>query len=554
MTRPDPILLSVYRHRFEGIADEMGNTLRRTAFSPNIKERLDFSCALFDAEGRMVAQAAHIPVHLGAMPASVRCVLDSVDGWTPGDIILLNDPYAGGTHLPDLTMVSPVFTGGSEIPVFFVASRAHHSDIGGMSPGSLPLSSELYQEGLILPPVRLSAGGEINRDLLTVLLRNVRTPIEREGDLAAQRSAHIVGENRLDSLIDVFGAGEVTAYASYLQDYSESRIRSTIKTWPNGTYGFEDVIHVSVDGVPEAQTIRVVSVVEDDSVTLDFEGTSPAGPHPFNAVQAITESACYYVVRCLTTDDIPVNDGCFRPIIVAAPKGTIVNSSPPAAVAAGNVETSQRIVDVILGSLAGALPDRVPGASQGTMNNVTMGPASQSDSRYAYYETIGGGSGASLDSDGLSGAHVHMTNTMNTPIEALEHTYPLRVRQYGLRNRSGGSGANRGGDGVVREYEFLEDTSVTVLSSRRNSEPWGGNGGQPGKRGRNTRILTGGTEEELGGQFSEIFRPGERLRIETPGGGGYGKAGSDLTEAATQGQIRFGTDRGGYGRADSDRS
>ncbi len=505
----------------------MGTTLQRTAFSPNIKERLDFSCAVFDAKGRMVAQAAHIPVHLGAMPASVRHVLDRFEEWKPGDIVLLNDPYAGGTHLPDLTMVSPVYAGDSGGPVFFVASRAHHADVGGMSPGSLPLSTEIFQEGLIIPPVRLVSGGSMNEELLEVLLSNVRTPIERKGDLAAQRSAHTVGANRLKKLMDEFGFEEIEAYASHLQNYSEARTRSTIKKWPDGTYEFEDAICLRVNGIPTTEVIRVASTIRDDTISFNFAGSAASGPHPFNAVQAITESACYYVIRCLSADDIPVNDGCFRPIEVTAPEGSIVNACHPAAVAAGNVETSQRIVDAVLGSLAKALPTRVPAASQGTMNNVTMGPVSPSGEPFAYYETIGGGMGASADADGLSGVHVHMTNTMNTPIEALENAYPLRVRRYAIRRGSGGSGANRGGDGVVREYEFLDETRVTVLSTRRDSAPWGRNGGSPGLPGRNTRISQEGVERELDSQFSEIFHAGERLRIETPGGGGYGQAGPE---------------------------
>jgi N-methylhydantoinase B len=540
----DPITLELYRHRFAGIAEEMGITLRRTSYSPNIKERLDFSCALFDGSGQLVAQAAHIPVHLGAMPASVQAALDTFPVWAPGDVVLLNDPYAGGSHLPDITMISPVFVGdqgsgigdrgsGSQSPVpspqspsFFVASRAHHADVGGMSPGSLPLSTEIYQEGIIIPPVKLVEGGAVNEGLLRLILRNVRTPDERRGDLAAQRAAHAVGERRLRELIDRHGADEVIAYAGHLLDYSERLTRAAIRDWPKGDFSFEDVIEFVENGRSTPVPIRVTARVEEETVTFDFTGTAPAIQGSLNAVESVTRSACYYVVRCLVGEvmgEIPVNTGCFAPVHIVAPAGCLVNARPPAAVAGGNVETSQRITDAVIGALAVAMPDRLPAAGQGTMNNVTMGGKTAADRPWAYYETIGGGMGAAPAGDGLSGAHVHMSNTLNTPVEALEMAYPLRLTRYGLRRTEGGGGRHRGGEGIIREYELLVPTTVTMLSERREVPPWGLAGGDPGACGRNTLIHADGREEALPSKFTRWFVPGERLRIETPGGGGWGE-------------------------------
>lgn len=519
---PSPILLELYRHRFEGVAEEMGVTLQRTSYSPNIKERLDFSCALFDAEGRLVAQAAHIPVHLGAMPASVEAALEAFDKWHPGDVVILNDPYAGGTHLPDLTMISPVFVADQTTPVFFIATRAHHADVGGMTPGSLPLSTEIYQEGLILPPVKLYEGGHVNASLLRVLLRNVRTPNERQGDLAAQQAAHAVGEQRLQTLIATHGLAEVQSYAKHLIVYSERRMRTTIATWPNGTYAFTDTLDIVGDYPVCHVPICVTAHITDDMITFDFAGSASTVPTSLNAVLSITQSACYYVVRCLADADIPVNAGCFAPVEVRAPHGTIVHAQPPAAVAGGNVETSQRIVDTVLGALAQALPDRIPAASQGTMNNLTIG-GKQADGRpFAYYETIAGGMGASPRADGLSGAHVHMTNTLNTPVEALERVFPFRIITYQLRKGSGGAGHHTGGDGIVREYHLLQPATVTMLSTRRESHPWSLGTGHAGQLGQNRLIRADDSEEMLPAQFTRHLQPGDRLRIETPGGGGWG--------------------------------
>ena len=519
MPDADPILQELYRHRFEGVADEMGVTLRRTSYSPNIKERLDFSCAVFDGDGALVAQAAHIPVHLGAMPASVDAARAAVDHWAEGDVVVLNDPYEGGTHLPDVTMVSPVFVGDEAAPSFFVASRAHHADVGGMTPGSLPLATELVQEGTVIPPVKLYDGGTRNDALLRTILRNVRTPEERRGDLAAQRAAHTVGAERLQSLAYAHGTDEVTTYARHLQAYSERRTRAALADWPEGTYTFADELKVEDD---ETATIRVTATVDNDTVTFDFEGTDDAVDGNLNAVLPITESACYYVVQGLTGGEIPVNAGSLAPVSVTAPTGTLVNAEAPHAVAGGNVETSQRIVDAVLGALAQALPDRVPAAGQGTMNNLTLGGTGPEGSSFAYYETIGGGMGAGPNGKGLSGVHVHMTNTLNTPVEALEQTYPFRIVAYEMRPDSGGAGHFRGGDGLVRVYELLVPTTATMLSTRRTTVPWGHEGGHDGAPGRTVLIHPEGTKEELPAHFSRQLPAGSRLRIETPGGGGFG--------------------------------
>ena len=522
----DPITLELHRHRFAGVAEEMGVALRRTAYSPNIKERLDFSCAVFDGVGRMIAQAAHIPAHLGAMPASVLTILARFPVWDPGDVVIVNDPFEGGNHLPDITMISPVFSGvhGDGRPDFFVASRAHHADVGGMTPGSLPLSTEIYQEGIIIPPIKLVKAGRLDDDLLRLILRNVRTPDERRGDLAAQRAAATIGARRLHDLVAAHGIEEVLAYAGHLRAYSEQLTRAAIAQWPDGVYAFEDAIEWVEGQRLSLAPLRVTATVSGDQVTFDFAGTAPVLHGSLNAVIAITQSACYYVVRCLVGDDAPMNSGCFAPVHVVAPINCMVNAQPPAAVAGGNVETSQRIADVVLGALAQALPERIPAASQGTMNNLTIGGQRTDGSAYAYYETIGGGMGASAAADGVSGVQVHMTNTLNTPIEALELAFPFRLVRYSLRHGSGGAGRHRGGDGIVREYEILAPATVTPLSERRALAPWGLHGGAPGQPGRNLLVHVDGSAEELLSKFTRRLVPGDRLRIETPGGGGWGVA------------------------------
>jgi N-methylhydantoinase B len=517
----DPITLQVYRHRFTGVAEEMGVTLRRTAYSPNIKERLDFSCALFDAAGRMVSQAAHIPAHLGAMPASVATILATFHTWEEGDVVIVNDPFRGGNHLPDITMITPIFAGEPQ-PAFFAASRAHHADVGGMAPGSLPLSTEIYQEGIIIPPLKLYRGGVLNQEALDLILANVRTPGERRGDLAAQRAAAAVGARRLHELVAEHGLEEVAAYAGHLCAYSERITRAAIARWPDGVSTFVDVLELVAGDQVAFASIAVETTIAGDEIIFDFDGTSPVVDLSLNAVIAITQAACYYVVRSLIDDDLPMNAGCFAPVHVRAPANSLVNAARPAAVAAGNVETSQRIVDVVLGSLACALPGRIPAAGQGTMNNLLIGGKRGDGSPYTYYETIGGGMGGSPEGEGLSGAQVHMTNTLNTPVEALEIAFPIRLERYSLRAGSGGAGQHCGGSGIVRQYLLLAPAVVTMQSERRAIAPWGLAGGAPGACGRNILIDGDGCEQELPAKFTRRFAAGERLRVETPGGGGWG--------------------------------
>lgn len=518
--RIHPVEFEVFKNLFLSIAEEMGVTLCRTSFSPNIKERLDYSCAVYDARGETIAQGDHMPVHLGAMPLSVRAAIDAFT-MDRGDIVMLNDPFHGGTHLPDITLVSPVFLGRDPRPSFYAANRAHHSDVGGMSPGSMPVAREIYQEGLILPPVRLVRRGQIVSDVLALVLANVRTPDEREGDLTAQIAANRVAESRLRDTVDRYGRARTFAYASALQDYTSRVLRAAIREIPDGRYEFEDAL----DDTGFAETpvrIRAAITIARDRATIDFTGSDGQVEGSVNANYAMTLSACLYVFRCLVGDDVLYNAGVARPLRVIAPEGSIVNALRPSAVAGGNVETSQRITDVVFGALAKAVPERIPAASQGTMNNVTMGgvhPVTRR--RFAYYETIGGGMGGRLGLPGLSGVHTHMSNTRNTPVEAIEHYLPVRIREYALRRDSAGAGRFPGGEGIVREYEMLTDTSVTVLSERRRRAPYGALGGQPGGRGRNT-LIRDGQAQALPGKVEMRLRPGDRLRIETPGGGGYG--------------------------------
>jgi len=514
----DAISLEVFKNLFASVAEEMGVTLQRASFSPNIKERLDFSCAVFDAQGRMVAQAAHIPVHLGSMPASVAAALQAVGAFQPGDVVILNDPYRGGTHLPDVTMVSPVFV--SEALCFFVASRAHHADVGGMTPGSLPLSTELYQEGMIIPPVKLMDGGRRNAGVLALVAANSRAPDERLGDLEAQLAAQRVGERRLLALAESHGLARLQAHAGALLDYSRRMTEAVIAAIPEGEYHFEDALEG--DGQHERRIpLRVTIRVAASRMTVDFSGSAPQVAGNLNAVEAIVRSATWYCVRLLAEDDVPVNHGCFEPVTVVTPPHSLLNPDFPAAVVLGNLETSQRIVDVVLGALAQALPDRIPAASQGTMNNVTFG--GRVDGRpFVYYETVGGGHGAGPASDGLSGRHSHMTNTRNTPLEALEYALPVRIVEYGLRDGSGGEGRHCGGDGIRRVYEFLAPVTVTVNGERQIYAPYGLHGGEPGQVGVN-RLVRKGEQTVVGGKCAARLNAGDRLIVETPGGGGWGR-------------------------------
>lgn len=529
--RFNPIEFEILKNLFVSIAEEMGVTLCRTSFSPNIKERLDYSCAIYDAAGQTIAQGDHMPVHLGAMPLSVRAAIDHVQ-MAPGDMVILNDPFRGGTHLPDITLVAPVHisrtgrpvtarTAGS--PAFYVANRAHHSDVGGMSPGSMPLAREVYQEGLIIPPILLVQQGEIRQDVLSLIRANVRTPDEREGDLTAQIAANRVGEARLREIVDKYGRRRIDSCAGAAQDYTERVLRETIAAIPDGEYRFEDAL--DDDGFrDEPIWIRVAIRIRGSSAEVDFTGTDPQTEGSVNANFAITLSATLYAFRCLVDDDVLYNAGVSRPVTVIAPEGTIVNARRPSAVAGGNVETSQRITDVVLGALARALPERIPAASQGTMNNITLGGRDPRTGRdFAYYETLGGGMGGRNGLAGISGVHTHMSNTRNTPVEAIEHYLPVRIRRYGLRQGSGGAGRFPGGEGLVREYEMLADAEVTVLSDRRHRQPYGAQGGAPGACGRNT-LVRDGVEQPLPAKARLHLKAGDRLRIETPGGGGFGAA------------------------------
>lgn len=517
----DPIELEIFKSIFISIAEEMGVTLCRSSFSPNIKERRDFSCAIFDKAGKTVAQGDHLPVHLGAMPLSVLSAIEHVD-LGPGDTVILNDPFKGGTHLPDITLVSPVYMKGRSRPAYFVANRAHHSDVGGISPGSMPLATEIFQEGVIIPPVKLVRRSRIDKDILSLVLANVRTPEEREGDLTAQLAANRIGEKRLLEITQKYGYKKISAYMKHLQDYSEKIMRQAIREIPDGDYRYSD--YLDDDGVSRKPIkIQVLIRIRGDSAEVGFTGTDPQTAGSINANYAITLSATMYVFRCIIRGDVPCNSGLLRPIKLIAPEGSVVNARSPAAVAGGNVETSQRITDVLLGALSKAVPGRIPAASSGTMNNITFGgfnPAAGKN--FAYYETIGGGMGASPESNGLSGVHTHMTNTRNTPVEALEHYLPIRVRRYSLRKSSGGKGRFRGGDGIVREFEFLAPAQVNILSERRKFPPYGLAGGTPGKRGSNI-LIQNGKRTSLGGKASFLVRQGDIVVVKTPGGGGYGK-------------------------------
>ena len=516
----NPILLQVFRNRFVAIAEEMGVTLGRTAFSPNIKERRDYSCALFDSSGDMIAQAAHIPVHLGSMPLSVKAAIAAIE-MQPGDMVMLNDPFAGGTHLPDITLVAPVYVDGNKQPAFYVANRAHHSDVGGMSPGSMPIATSIFQEGIIIPPTLIVRHGEIDRNLFQLLLRNVRTPQEREGDFAAQVMANLTGVERSKQLVSKYGLQQTCDYAGYLNDYAEKMLRQTIAAIPDGKYHFED--HLDNDGVDSQPVpLKLTLKIKGAAAELDFRDCAPQVKGSVNAVYAITLSAVLYCFRCLIKEDVPTNAGIARPLTLRTEPGTVVDARFPAPVAGGNVETSQRIVDLVLGALAQAIPLQIPAASQGTMNNTTIGGIDpRSGQPFSYYETLAGGCGATSRQDGASAVHSHMTNTLNTPVEALEYAYPFRVTRYSLRPDSGGQGQQRGGDGLIREIEMLTDTEVTILSERRQLPPYGLADGHPGQTGCNQKVA-GSNTEKLPGKISCSFVAGEKLRLETPGGGGWG--------------------------------
>ena len=519
MDKFDPIELELFKNIFVSVSEEMGAVLGRTSLSPNIKERKDFSCALFDRKGETFAQGSHIPVHLGAMPLSVQASIRTVD-FENGDLVILNDPYRGGTHLPDITCISPVFV--DRKLVFFVANRAHHSDVGGMTPGSMPLATEIYQEGLIIPPLKLIQKSKLSTEVLDLILANVRTPEERKGDLLAQIAANEKGKQRLNEIIEKYGLKKILLYTRLIPSYTERILRETIKDIPDGTYAFSDFL--DDDGISNKPVkIDVKITIQGDEALIDFSSSSRQVQGSVNANFAVTYSAVLYVFRCLVEEDIPFNTGLMRPLKIIVPQGSVLNAQHPAATSGGNVETSQRIVDVLLGALSRAIPERIPAASSGTMNNVAFGGYDPSRKRsFAYYETIGGGMGAGSDTPGISGVHTHMTNSLNTPLEALENYLPIKIKRYGLRKGSRGRGLYEGGEGIIREYEFHVPTQVTLISERRKFSPYGTKGGKSGKKGRNT-LITKGKRISLKSKCNFKAEPGDLLRIETPGGGGYGR-------------------------------
>lgn len=514
-----PAELAAVNAALQAACEEMGAALRRSAFSPNIKERRDFSCALFDAQARLVAQAEHIPVHLGSMEASVQAVLDELPSLERGDAAITNDPYRGGTHVPDVTMVVPVFAGSKLLG--YAAARAHHADMGGIAPGSMPAgATEVQQEGLVIPPALLHRGGRPVRALFDLIARNTRTPDERRADLEAQRAACALGAARAGEAAERWGAPGLQRAMQGLLGHSRAWLERELAAIPPGPWEAEDAL--DDDGVTdEPVPLRVRVARRGKRLDIDFEGSSPQRRGNVNAPLAVTRSACYYVVKLLTSPDIPSNHGLFEPVRVRAPAGSVLNPRSPAAVSAGNVETSQRVVDLLLAALAPALPERVPAMSQGTMNNVAMGSVAGAARPWAYYETLAGGEGACPWRDGMSGVHTHMTNTLNTPIEALEHSYPLRVRRYTLRRGTGGAGRFRGGDGLAREVELLEPTVVSLLTERRRSAPRGLAGGSDGESGRNS-VLVDGDERPLPSKATLTLPKGAVVRTETPGGGGWG--------------------------------
>src|SRR6266498_1076739 len=502
----DGITLSVLVSALTGIAEEMGSLLVRSAYSSNIKERRDCSTALFDAGGRMVAQAEHIPVHLGAMPEAVAAVMARDPA--PGEVFAINDPYSGGTHLPDITLVSPVDVSGERLA--FAVTLAHHSDVGGMRPGSMPSDSrEIWQEGLVIPPVRLARAGRLDQDVLALILANSRTPRLRRGDFQAQLAANRLAQQRLSELVSRRGAELVLAAFDEVLAYAERRTREVLAGLPDGVYKASS--ELEGDGVSDQDVpIRVAVTISGDRMTVDFAGTAEQVAGNVNCPLAVTRSACYFALRVLLPDDVPANAGTYAPLEIRAPEGSLVNALWPAAVVAGNVETSQRVADTVLAALAHCAD--LPAAGQGTMNNLVIGGQG-----WTYYETIAGGQGASSRAAGPSGVHVGMTNTLNTPIEALELEYPMRIERYELVDGSGGAGRHRGGDGVVRSVRVLEPASLSLLTDRRRHGPAGARGGADGQPGRN--LLN---DAELPPKTSRQLAPGDVVTVITPGGGGMG--------------------------------
>ncbi|MBX2850620.1 MAG: hydantoinase B/oxoprolinase family protein [Phycisphaeraceae bacterium] len=528
MPDTDPIELEVFRHLFASVAEEMGERLMRSAYSPNIKERRDFSCALFDANGEMLAQAAHIPVHLGSTPMAVRAVIDAFGLDQPGGmgtdaVYVLNDPYAGGTHLPDITVVQPLLLpgtpGGMDRPAFYLANRAHHADVGGVSPGSLPISKHIDDEGLRITPRVLDG------EAVQWIANASRTPGERRGDLQAQLAALRVGAARLQVMAGRYGLEVLTQRGDDLIAYTERIVRRLIASLPDGDYAFEDMLDDDGFGATDI-ALRCALQIKGECATVDFSGSADQVAGPVNAVRAIALSAVNYCFRCLLPADLPSNSGVMRPIQVVTRAGSVVDAAYPAPVAGGNVETSQRLVDVVFGALANLLPGRIPAASCGSMNNVTFGGEDprHGGRPFAYYETLAGGVGASPEAHGASALHSHMTNTLNTPIEVFEHAYPVRITRYAIREGSGGVGSTCGGDGVTRAYQFDVPAAATLLTERRRSQPYGLQGGRPGATGSNTLTNEQGETTELPAKKRINLKPGQTLTVHTPGGGGFGGA------------------------------
>ncbi|OGF55009.1 MAG: 5-oxoprolinase [Candidatus Fraserbacteria bacterium RBG_16_55_9] len=519
--RIDPVQLEVLRHALTGVAEEMLAALIRTALSPNIRERRDCSTALFDAKGRMIVQSESIPVHLGAMPFSVTAAIQAIQVFEPGDVIALNDPFAGGAHLPDITLVTPIFQGKALRG--FSANRAHHADIGGMRPGSIAGdATEIYQEGVRIPPLKLWRRGKLNDEAFQIILANVRTPAEREGDLRAQFSSNETGRRRFLEIIERHNWKTLTQAMEGLLSYSERRMRAEIRKIPPGVYEAEDYLDDDGRG-NEKIPIRVSVAVQKDEIKVDFTGSAPQVEGPLNAVYAVTASAVYYTLRCLTDPSIPPNEGCYRPIRITAPYGTIVNARPPAAVVGGNLETSQRTVDVLIRALAQVLPGKAIAACQGTMNNVTFGGIHpRTGEPFTFYETLAGGWGARPTREGMDALHSHMTNTLNTPIEVLETVYPMRVERYEIREGSGGRGKHRGGNGLRRDIRALSEMTFSLLADRRKMQPYGLAGGKPGAIGQDF-LVRNGRKIPLSSKGTVKLQAGDVVSIRTPGGGGFGE-------------------------------
>lgn len=516
----DVIEVEVFNKLFTSIAEEMGIVLARSAFSSNIKERRDFSCAIFERKGTLVAQAAHIPVHLGAMPATLEHVL-AHHCLEPGDIIIVNNPFQGGSHLPDITLIEAMFNRQGE-PLFYLVNRAHHADVGGKVPGSMGFARDFKDEGFLISPTFLHRRGTCNHEFLDEFLGQVRNPEERRGDLQAQMAALNRGKTRLTEILQHYGAAHTFITIKKLQDYSERLMQKTISRLNDGCYYFTDVI--DNDGIkPDPLPISAQITIAHDRTIIDFKGTSSQVNSPINTVRPVTIAATIYVFQCLLGEGYPINAGSYRPITIKTPMGTLVDATLPAPVAAGNVETSQRIVDVLFGALAQGASDQIPAASCGSMNNIAIGNnKGKKTDKFTYYETIGGGMGGRPNLPGLSGIQTHMTNTMNTPIEALERSYPLQISHYQLRKNSGGNGLHPGGDGIRRGYRFLEKARISLLTERRTTAPYGLAGGKDGKTGKNY-LIKDGEKRILAGKVNLEVKAGDMIIIESPGGGGWGK-------------------------------